>query len=74
MERLKYAYIEVISTSVKTLEYDFTIGELTVTFLNGGQYVYSDVTPVEFFVLAQADSVGKQLNASIKPTKQYRKL
>lgn len=48
--------------------------KLYVEFKNGGVYAYSDVTQETYDLLVKAESVGKFLNANIKPKCKYQKL
>ena len=64
----------VDSSSVLSVGYDDDSHTLEVEFLNGGVYDYLDVPEAEARRLRQADSVGRYLNARIKPRYRVRKV
>lgn len=58
--------LEVVSSQIKALEYNTETNILTVTFNQGKQYEYSDVSADEFRKLVEADSIGKHFNLHFK--------
>jgi hypothetical protein len=60
------------SSQVKRVKYDEDKGILTVTFMTGRSYEYEGVTRAEFDALFTAESVGKYLNANIKPNHKFK--
>ena len=64
----------VDSSNIEAIGYDPEARELHVRFLKSGDtYVYSDVNPVVFDELMQAESKGSYLNRRIKGNYQYHK-
>lgn len=55
---------EIDSTNVEQLLYNKR-DKLIVTFHHGGKHHYSDVSPLEFELVVQADSIGKALREHI---------
>lgn len=64
--------VPVDSSNVAEIGHDLT--DLHVLFKNGGRYIYRGVPPALFVQLLNADSVGKELNGSIKPNFSYEKI
>ena len=60
------------STSVAAVGYDEGRHELSVTFVSGDAYVYAMVPPSVYRTLLEADSVGRFVNSTIKPTYPVR--
>ena len=58
---------QVISTSVESVEYDFDIEDLMITYKNGSSYLYADVSEAVFDDLLDAESIGRFVNSQIKP-------
>jgi len=58
--------LEVVSSQIKALEYNTETNILTVTFNQGKQYEYSDVSADEFRKLIEADSIGRHFNLHFK--------
>lgn len=58
--------LEVVSSQIKALEYDTETNILIVTFNQGKQYEYSDVSADEFRKLVEADSIGRHFNLHFK--------
>lgn len=58
--------LEVVSSQIKVLEYNTETNTLTVTFNQGKQYEYSDVSAEEFRKLVEADSIGRRFNLHFK--------
>ncbi len=56
------------STSVAAVGYDEDRHELSVTFVSGDTYVYAMVPPSVHRELLAAESVGRFVNATVKPT------
>jgi hypothetical protein len=75
MSEYKTVYAQELNSSmVKYGEYDPNTMELTITFQNGIQYVYTDIEEFvakEFFA---ADSNGKYFNENIKKNYKFNKL
>jgi hypothetical protein len=63
----------VPSSNVKAIGYDSNTRELVVEF-PGGWYSYSEVPPTQVVELMFAESVGKYLNAAIKPNYEVKRL
>lgn len=63
---------DVKSSNVKSV--DWALGNLYVTFLTGEIYKYIDVPHVMFREILEAKSVGKYLNANIKPRYNFEKV
>ena len=60
------------SSSVTAVGYDADRHELSVTFVSGDTYVYAMVPPSVHRELLAAESVGRFVNARIKPTYPVR--
>jgi hypothetical protein len=60
------------SSQVKRVKYDENKSILTITFMTGKSYEYEGVKRYEFDALLAAESVGKYLNASIKPNHKFK--
>jgi KTSC domain-containing protein len=60
------------STSVAAVGYDEDRHELSVRFVSGEVYVYAMVPPSVYRTLLAADSVGRFVNSTIKPTYPVR--
>ena len=60
------------STSVVAVGYDESRHELSVTFVSGDTYVYAMVPPSVYRSLLEAESVGRYVNSTIKPTYPVR--
>jgi hypothetical protein len=57
---------EVVSSQIKSLEYDTETNTLIVTFMQDKKYEYSDVSAEEFRKLIEADSIGRHFNLHFK--------
>lgn len=62
------------SSNVQGVAHDELTGDLYVSFHNGTNYKYFKVPKDEFERLTQAESVGRHLNARIKPVYDYERL
>lgn len=62
------------SSNIQGTEYDLNTHTLTVTFNNGGQYEYYNVTEQDYIRLEGASSQGKSLNTNIKPNYKFAKV
>lgn len=65
------------SSNIAGVGYDPEAAKLRVLFRSGGLYEYSNVPHQEFFALANADSVGKELDKRVKrypETYPYKKI
>lgn len=62
------------SGMLKAIEYDEVKNDLTVTFNNGGSYVYHDVPKEMFDGILAAESAGKYYLAHIKDKFKFEKL
>ena len=62
----------VRSSSVRSVGYDLERSVLEVEWVGGGVYDYLDVPPEEALAFLEADSLGRHLNARIKPRYAYR--
>jgi hypothetical protein len=60
------------SASVVAVGYDESRHELSVKFVSGDTYLYAMVPPSVYRSLLEAESVGRFVNASIKPTYPVR--
>jgi len=65
---------EVVSSQIKLLEYDTETNILIVTFNQGKQYEYSDVSSEEFRKLIEADSIGRHFNLYFKGVYPYKQI
>jgi hypothetical protein len=65
---------EVVSSQIKSLEYDTETNTLIVTFNQGKKYEYSDVSAEEFRKLIEADSIGKHFNMFFKGVYPYKQI
>lgn len=63
----------VDSSNVQRIAYDEGTCTLAVTFHNGGLYSYDHVDMEVFTDMQHAESVGKFLNAKVKPFHTYEK-
>lgn len=66
--------IEVTSSNVKAVGYDFDRKVLVVEFKNGTTYEYDEVDETKHSQMMAADSVGGFLNREIKNKHAYRKV
>jgi len=57
----------VRSSTVRWVGYDLDDHVLEIGFVSGGVYHYLDVPPEAALALLEADSIGRHLNARIKP-------
>lgn len=64
----------ISSSNIKGTEYNLKTHKLTVTFNNGSQYEYYDVTEPDYIRLEGASSQGKSLNSNIKPKYKFSKV
>ncbi|WP_448616046.1 KTSC domain-containing protein [Modestobacter sp. URMC 112] len=62
----------VQSSTIRAVGYDLEHSVLEVEFHGGGVYDYLDVPPEEALAFLEADSLGRHLNARIKPRYAYR--
>ena len=66
--------IQVNSSTVASISYDYDNHNLYVNFVNGREYVYGNV-PVEVYAkFLEADSKGKFLNAEVVGKFNYVRL
>lgn len=65
--------IAVESSNVAAVGYDEATKKLKVEFKNGSSYTYSDVPKEKAQAIVGAESVGKYLNANIKPHHPFEK-
>ena len=63
----------VKSSTIDSLYYSSTTDELMVTFKNGTNYTYWDVTLEDYLTMITSESIGKALNQIIKPKYKYAK-
>ena len=70
--------IQVVSSNISEIEYDETLKELSVWFLNKKtdteHYVYSGVKPEIFGELMLADSKGKYFFSKIRNSYEVKKV
>ena len=62
------------SSNLMMSEYNKTTKGLTITFKNGGAYLYEDVSIKDYYRFEIADSQGVALNKTIKPLHVCKKL
>jgi len=62
----------VHSSNIRAVGYDLDEHVLEVEFHSGGVYDYLDVPPEEALALLESDSLGRYLNAEIKPRYRFR--
>lgn len=67
-------FIEVESSTIKSVAYDDRAKQLHVEFVNGSRYVYDGVQPIIFECLKKADSKGKFLNENIRGYYNYSRV
>lgn len=65
--------VPVRSSNIKAIGYDAASKALSVEFLNGGVYRYSDVPAEKHAELMAADSCGAYLSAHIKGKYPHQK-
>ncbi len=61
---IDYPMIEITiaySTAVDKLFYNVELKQLNILFVNKTEYLYEDVSDVEFFTLAYSDSIGRNI-------------
>lgn len=66
--------LDVISTQIKSLEYDTETNTLIVTFIQDKKYEYSDVSAEEFRKLVEAESIGRHFNLYFKGVYPYKQI
>lgn len=67
--------IQVSSSNVDSVGYDESEEIIKVRFLNGGEYIYKNVSnSIIFDELVNATSVGAYLNRNIKNVYPYEKI
>lgn len=66
--------VTISSSNLKSASYDTKSEDLTVTFNNGGIYVYNKVPWDVFTKFRMSDSQGKFFNANIARTYKYNKV
>lgn len=64
----------VTSSNVSEVGYDADTNTLGVRFHNGSEYHYTGVSEATFNALLTSESVGKYLNAVIKPQFPYKQV
>lgn len=64
----------VHSSNVAMIQYHEEANKLMVEFLSGGKYLYSNVSPEEALLFAQAQSKGKWVHSHLKNKKPFQKL
>ena len=64
----------VESSQIEAVGYEASTETMSVWFKNGSQYHYFGVNQEEYDTVKNADSIGKELNSSIKPYKDYAKI
>jgi|TARA_R110000796_G_scaffold742_3_gene2771 hypothetical protein len=62
------------SSNLLVSEYNQLSRDLIITFKNGGVYKYDNVSASDYMRFEMADSQGKVLNSSIKPTHDFTRL
>lgn len=62
------------SSSVAAVGYDEARQELWLEFVDGDTYVYALVPPSVHRALVAAESVGRFVNQTVKPTYPYRRM
>ncbi len=62
------------SSTIYRLKYDDDRRELTVTFVNGAQYLYTDVPLDVFEEMIKAESIGSFFAKNIKAKYAFRHL
>ena len=62
------------STCISSASYDDANAVMFVNFVNGRKYRYSSVPRAVYEGLVNADSVGKEFNASIRGQYDYQQL
>jgi hypothetical protein len=67
--------IQVSSSNIESVGYDENEGVIKIRFLNGTEYIYSNVSnSVVFEELVSASSVGAYFNRNIKNVYPYEKI
>jgi hypothetical protein len=62
------------STVIRHFDYSPELAELTIHFVSGRRYVYSDVPAEAVAAMAQATSKGSYFNRHIRDHYSYREL
>lgn len=62
------------STVIRSFDYSPESGELTIQFVTGRRYAYSDVPPDEVERMRRAFSKGSYFNRHIRDRYQWREL
>ena len=65
---------QVESSAVIAVEYVEANSTLIVTFTGGGRYAYAGVSCATYQELLAADSIGRFVNATIKPNHKATRL
>ena len=66
-------HIQVVSSNVESVSFEPEKNTLTVYFRNGSAYEYYNVPETAFAELKLADSVGRYINAAIKPNYAFQR-
>jgi len=66
--------IKVNSSTISEIGYDSSRQIMTVKFKSGATYEYLEVPQNIFDFVAEAESVGKALNAEVKGVYEYRQV
>jgi len=64
----------VISSNIKSIEYDYNSRILEIEFHSGGLYQYYDVNLVEYTGLIDAPSHGKYFHRHVKDVYRYERI
>ena len=66
----------VASSAIRAIGYDRRSGWLFIAYRSErrGLYAYRDVTPAEWRMLHRTDSIGRYVNARIKPRHDFVRL
>ena len=74
MIKINNEKVSVNSSAIITISYSYDDNSLSVTFVNGKTYLFSDVQSNEFLSLKYAESIGKYFNRHIKNNYNYELL
>ena len=70
----KIINVTIGSTNIKSASYDTETHDLTITFNNGGIYVYNNVPWEMFTKFRMSESQGKFFNVNIAKNYKYTKV
>lgn len=66
--------VPVSSSNLESVGYDSSTQTMKIRFLNGSEYVFLNIPPLEFESLIQASSIGSYFNRNIRNSYPYEKI